>query len=268
MIEILQAIFLGIIEGLTEFLPISSTGHILLAQHYMGYKDTAEVFTVVVQLGALGAVLLHYKNDLRLKAKGLIKKDKKSLKFWKIWIIATLPAALAGLLLKDLLSGFSNPQIIAVALIIGGVLMWLVENFYKIQVSTTKPKLEDISCRSAFLVGCYQILALIPGVSRSGATIMGGLLSGLDRVTATTFSFYLSIPILFLAGAYKLISGYDNISTISGGGVALLAGTVASFISAFIVIGWLLKYISKHNFKIFAYYRIALGIILLLAMNS
>lgn len=264
--EILQAILLGIIEGFTEFLPISSTGHLLLAQDVIGYKDTAEIFTVVIQMGALGAVLWYYRSDLLQKTSGLIKRDKKSIHFWKIWVIATIPAALAGVLVESKLSDLGTPQIIAAALIVGGIVIWLIETYHKVKPSKPEPQFDKLSVKKALQIGCYQILALVPGVSRSGSTIMGGVLSGLDRVTATAFSFYLSIPILLMAGLYKLAKGYNDLSTISGGGLALLAGTVASFITAFIVIGWLLKYVSKHDFKIFAYYRILLGILIFVAL--
>lgn len=267
--DILHAILLGIIEGLTEFLPISSTGHLIIAQEMIGYKDTAEIFTVVVQMGALGAVLWYYHKDLSHKVTGLIKNNKSVRNFWKIWVLATIPAIIAGVLLVSRLSQINRLPVIASTLIIGGIIIWLIETFHHTTPSKNAVQFGKISTKQAFLIGCYQVVALIPGVSRSGATIMGGVLSGLDRVTATAFSFYLSIPILLIAGLYKLATGYNNLSTISGGGWALLAGTIASFITAFIVIGWLLKYVARHNFKIFAYYRIILGlfIFLLLAIN-
>ncbi len=260
---ILQAILLGIIEGLTEFLPISSTGHILISQNVLGYKDTAEVFTVVIQLGALGAVLWYYRMDLWGKVSGLFSGDKKVLNFWKIWIVATIPAAIAGVLLESKLSSIGTMPVIASALIIGGIIMWLIETYHHTKPAKQEAQLDTITTKQALQVGCYQALSLVPGVSRSGATIMGGLLTGLDRVTATTFSFYLSIPILLLAGVYKLLKDHSEIATISGGGAALIAGTVAAFVSGFLVIGWLLQYVSKHNFKIFAYYRIFLGLLIL-----
>lgn len=264
--EILQAILLGIIEGITEFLPISSTGHLLVAQDLIGYKDTAEIFTVVIQMGALGAVLWYYREDLIQKVAGLFGGDKKAINFWKVWILATIPAALAGVLIESKLSAIGTLPVIASALIVGGVIIWLIETYHHAKPSKTEPQFDKLSLKQALQIGLYQTLALVPGVSRSGATIMGGVLSGLDRVTATAFSFYLSIPILLLAGTYKLAKGYDDLSTISGGGLALLAGTAASFITAFIVIGWLLKYVSKHDFKIFAYYRIILGGLILITL--
>lgn len=264
--QIFQAIILGIIEGLTEFLPISSTGHLLIAQDLMGYKDSAEVFAIVVQMGALGAVLWYYKNNLTALIKGFFAKDKEVVNFWKLWILATIPACIGGVVIVKLFNVRPSPLIIAIALIIGGVIIWLIETYHKTKPPKSKPQLHKLTTRQALSVGLYQVLALVPGVSRSGATIMGGMLSGLDRVTATTFSFYLSIPILLIAGMYKLIDGFGNLSTVGGGGLALIAGTIASFFTSFIVIGWLLKYVSKNNFKIFAYYRIVLGVIILYAL--
>lgn len=268
MMDILRAILLGIIEGFTEFLPISSTGHIIISQDLIGYKDTAQIFTVVIQLGALGAVLWFYRKDLSQKTVGLLRRDKKTLSFWKNWILATIPAGLIGVLAMESGLGIADSlSVIAAALIIGGIAMWIIETHAIVEPVKKSAQLDKLSTKQAFQIGCYQVLALIPGVSRSGSTIMGGLLSGLDRLTATAFSFYLSIPILLLAGFYKLFKGYDDLSTISGGGMALLAGTLASFVTAFFVIGWLLKYVSKHDFKVFAYYRIVLGIIILLVVS-
>ncbi len=265
--EILQAILLGIIEGLTEFLPISSTGHLIVSENLIGYKDTAEVFTVVIQMGAIGAVLWHYRKDLISKFIGLAKREKQATYFMLCWVIATIPAGLAGLLLKDYLSKYAVVTTVAVSLIVGGILIWIIESFHKAPSNTTeKPRFDQLSIKQALQVGFYQMLALIPGVSRSGATIMGGLLSGLDRVTATTLSFYLSIPILLLAGFYQLARGWGELDTVSGGGPALLAGTISAFITAMIAINWLLKYVSKNDFKIFAYYRIIAGTIILLAI--
>lgn len=264
--DILQAILLGVIEGFTEFLPISSTGHLLITQDLIGYKDTAEIFTVVVQMGALGAVLWYYRSDLMQKVSGLLKGEKKVVNFWKVWILATIPAATAGILIESQLSYIGTPAVIAVALITGGIIIWLIETYHHTKPSKTEPQFNSLSTKQAVQIGFYQVLALVPGVSRSGATIMGGVLSGLDRVTATAFSFYLSIPILLLAGLYKLVKGHDDLATISGGGLALIAGTVAAFVTAFIVIGWLLKYVSKHDFKIFAYYRIVLGLLILVVL--
>lgn len=263
---ILQAILLGIIEGLTEFLPISSTGHLLVSKHLLGYKDTAEIFTVVIQVGAIAAVIWHYRGDLLSKFRGLLKRDKQTLRFWKLWILATIPAGVAGLLVEKKLSTLMSVPVVAIALVAGGVVILLVERYAAPKAAAKKPDFHDLTLKQSIQVGCYQVLSLIPGVSRSGATIMGGLVSGLDRGTATAFSFYLSIPVLVLAGGYKLVSGRDELSTVAGGATALLVGTVVSFFSALLVVNWLLGYVSKHSFTIFAYYRIVLGGLILTAL--
>ena len=264
MLEILQAIILGIIEGLTEFLPISSTGHLIVAQDLMNYKDTAEIFAVVIQSGAIAAVIWFYRNDLADQFSGLFKGDKSVTKFWINWVIATIPAGLIGFIMRDTISKYAVATTVAVALIVGGILIWIIETYHKpVKSYSDGARLNDMKTGQAFRVGLFQILALIPGVSRSGATIMGGLLSGLDRVTATAFSFYLSIPILVLAGAYQLVTGWNDLDTVAGGGLAILVGAVTAFITALVAINWLLKYVSHHDFKPFAYYRIILGVIIL-----
>lgn len=266
--EILQAIILGIIEGLTEFLPISSTGHLIVAEDVMSYKDTAEIFTVVIQTGAIFAVIWFFRNDLVRKVSGLIKRDAGAVQFWLNWVVATIPAGLAGFIFQDKISRYAVVATVGVTLIIGGVLIWLIETYHNPPKSVGETaRLEKISLTQAVKIGLFQILALVPGVSRSGATIMGGLLSGLDRVTATAFSFYLSIPILLIAGAYQLATGWNELDSVAGGGLALIAGTATAFITALIAIKWLLHYVSRHDFKLFAYYRIVLGTIVLLALT-
>ncbi len=291
MIDVLKAIFLGVVEGVTEFLPISSTGHLIVAEHLVGFKDVAEVFTVVIQTGAVAAVIWHYRHDLWQKTVGLMSRNKEARKFWILWIWACVPAGIAGLLLDDLISSWSNPSVVGLSLIVGGVAILAVEN-RKLPTSSgdaslkidqkliyqkfqeIKPNgnsdLRNITLKQAVGVGLYQVLALIPGVSRSGATIMGGLMVGLDRFTAASFSFYLSIPLLLLAAVYKLTKHSDQISQVSGGGLSLAIGTIVSFVAAFVSINWLLRYVSSHTFKPFAYYRLVIGsvILALVATNS
>ena len=231
--EILQAILLGIVEGFTEFLPISSTGHLIVASEVMGYKDTAKIFTVVIQLGAIGAVIWNYRRDLLERTIGLFRKERRHVHFWKVWILATIPGGLAGFLLRDVVSVYAVSLTVAVALIIGGILILLIETYHKAAKNRGgEANIDGIGIKQALKVGLFQMLALIPGVSRSGATIMGGLLMGLDRVTAAAFSFYLSIPIIILASAYQLSRGTDGFDTVSGGLPAIIAGTVAAFVVA------------------------------------
>jgi undecaprenyl-diphosphatase len=266
--DIIHAIILGVVEGLTEFLPISSTGHLLVAENVLGYKDTAEIFTIVIQTGAIFAVIWFYKDELIHKVSGLLRRDPNTMRFWTNWIIATVPAGVIGFALKDRITEYSVLWVIGVALILGGLAIWLIETFHKTaKPAGTRPQFEKIDPGLALKIGLYQILALVPGVSRSGATIMGGLISGLDRVTATAFSFYLSIPILLLAGAYQLAKGRDELNTVAGGSGAIVVGTIVSFFTAFVAIRWLLRYVSHHDFKPFSYYRVVLGIIILISIS-
>lgn len=262
--EILQAIILGIVEGLTEFLPISSTGHLIVAQNMLGFYDMSKMFTVVIQIGAIAAVIWFYRLQLLQLTKGLLRGDKLVRRFWKLWVLATIPAGLTGLLLEAKIEHVATTWVVAVALIIGGIAIWGIETYRHIPKSTTEPQFQKLTLKQALLIGAYQILALVPGVSRSGATIMGGMLSGVDRVTATAFSFYLGIPILLIAGIYKLITG--DTAEVSGGGSALFVGIISAFITALLVVTWLLKYVSRHNFKVFAYYRIVFGAFLLILL--
>lgn len=258
--DIFQAIILGVVEGFTEFLPVSSTGHLVVASDALGYYDASKMFTVVIQMGAIAAVVWFYRSQLLKLAKGVLAGDSKSRAFFLVWTIATVPAAVFGLMFDAAIEAYAVTLTVALALIIGGLLILVIEKYKKIPKSSGE-HLDKISIKQAVKIGLFQVMALIPGVSRSGATIMGGLLTGLDRVTATAFSFYLGIPIVLLAGIYKLVT--DDITTVEGGWSAILAGTVASFVTAFLVIKWLLNYVSRNDFRIFAYYRIIFGCLLI-----
>lgn len=262
--EIFKAIVLGVVEGLTEFLPVSSTGHLIVAEDMLGYHDASKLFAIVIQSGAIAAVIWFYRRDLWRLVKGLFTGDKTVRRFWLVWVLATIPAGVTGLQFNEQLEKHAVPLTVAITLIIGGIIILLVENYHRTPVSSDKDKLGKLTTKQALQIGLYQILALVPGVSRSGATIIGGMLSGVDRVTATAFSFYLGIPILVLAGAYKL--GTGDVSSIPGGSGALIAGLAASFITALVVVGWLLRYVSRHDFKLFAWYRIGFGAFLLVLL--
>lgn len=262
---ILQAIILGIIEGLTEFLPISSTGHLLVAEKAIGYHDTARIFTVVVQLGAIAAVMWYYRKDLLIRISGLFKRQRQDLIFWRNILIATIPAGVIGIAADNIFND-DMVGVVAAALIIGGLILLVAEKRLTKQKHTTNVDLDIITAKQAAGVGCAQVLALVPGVSRSGATIVGGMFAGLNRVSAAAFSFYLSMPIMVLASGYKLLKGRSNIADISGGGAALVLATVVAFVTALIAVSWLLGYISKNNFKPFAYYRIIFGLVLIVLL--
>jgi undecaprenyl-diphosphatase len=275
LMAVLHAIILGILEGLTEFLPISSTGHLLVTEQLIGYHDIAELFTVVIQLGAIMAVIWHYWADIASKIARLFRWQKPAVRFWANLIIATIPAGLVGVALDKTLQKYSVPRTIAITLILGGIVLWLVDNYHKeakksqaTEAGTHKPQLEKITTKQALGIGIAQIASLIPGTSRSGSTIVGGLLVGLDRVTATAFSFYLAIPVMILASGYKIAKEHASITQLPGGTAALIVGIVTSFITGLIAISWLLKFVAHHGFKPFAYYRIAVGILILILLAT
>ncbi len=266
--DILVALILGIVEGVTEFLPISSTGHLILTERLLGFKDVGDIFTVVIQLGAIVAIIWFYRSDLWNKTIGLFRGRAEAIAFWKLIIAGTIPAGIIGLGLEKSLESLTTPLVVAIALIIGGFILWAVDS--KPVQRTGKvdqPDFTEISLKKALLVGLGQSVAIIPGVSRSGATIVTGLATGLSRTTATAFSFYLSIPVLVLASGLKLVKHGDQLSQIPGGALALVAGLIAAFATALLSVAWLLRYISRHNFRPFAYYRIALGSIILLLIS-
>jgi undecaprenyl-diphosphatase len=260
--HILLAIILGIIEGITEFLPISSTGHLIVAEKIFNFNDVQDLFTVVVQLGAILAVVGFYWRDLLSKVIGLFRWQSDAVHFWKLLIIATIPAGIIGLLLNKSMDKITTPLVVAISLILGGIVLWVVDR--KPVTRTEEPTdISRISFKLALLVGLGQSVAIIPGVSRSGATIVTGLATGLNRPTATAFSFYLSIPVMILASGLKLFKDGDKLSQLPGGSPALIAGVVTAFVTALISISWLLRYVSHHNFRPFAYYRILVGVLIL-----
>ena len=272
--HLVVAILLGIIEGVTEFLPISSTGHLIVAEHLLGFKDVQDLFTVVIQVGAIFSVIWFYRTDLLAKIVGLFRRETEALNFWKLLIVATIPAGLIGLALDKSMQSITTPLVVALALIVGGIILWVVDRKpvqrpRRGSSVVESPDFASIPLKNALLIGLGQSVAIIPGISRSGATIVTGLATGLNRTTATAFSFYLSIPVLVLASGFKLAKYGDHLGQIPGGSAALILGLISAFITALLSVSWLLRYIAGHNFKMFAYYRIVLGalILLLLATN-
>ena len=267
-VDFINAVILGLVEGITEFLPISSTGHLIVAQRLLGFRDNASTFLVVIQIGAILAVVFYYYKDLLARVIGLFQGKPAALRFWLNLVIATAPAALIALSLERYLSALDTPLVVGLALIIGGVILWVLEERRAKQNAAPEPlepMIDSITPVQALWIGLAQVLAVVfPGTSRSGASIVGGWLLGLNRVTATAFSFYLGLPILGLAGLYKLYKARDTLSAIPGGAPALLVGTLVSGIVAFLAVGWLLRYVSRHNFKGFAIYRIVAGSVILL----
>lgn len=262
MFVLIEAIILGIVEGLTEFLPVSSTGHLIITEHLLNFEDAEEIFTVVIQVGAIAAVIWYFRHDLARRVAGLMRREKQAVQFWTLLAIGTIPAGLLGLLIDSQMEHITTPTVVAVALILGGIVLWIVDR-KPVERKKVEPQIDKIGIKQAWYVGIGQCLALIPGVSRSGATIISGLFAGMDRATATAFSFYLSIPVLILASAYKLVKHHDAVASISGGALAIILGMIAAFFTALLAVAWLLKYISRHNFRPFAYYRIIVGVVLL-----
>jgi len=267
--ELLKAVILGIVEGVTEFLPISSTGHLIVAAQTLNLEASLRgTFEIFIQIGAVVAVLVFYRRELRLQA-GRAFIDRGVQFFWLGVLLAFLPAAIVGFLFSDAIDVvLFNPTVVGLALIGGGLLFLLFERLMPIPPLDTN-QAPNITPRQGFLIGLCQLLALIPGMSRSGMSILGGLLVGLDRQAATRFSFYLAIPTLGLATLYSLLRDLDEV--MAGGGQALLllgVGALVSGLVAWAAIAWLLRYIANHNFVAFAWYRMAAGGLILLLVAA
>ncbi|MFC2422460.1 MAG: undecaprenyl-diphosphate phosphatase [Fusobacterium polymorphum] len=265
ILEILKVIIIGIVEGITEWLPISSTGHIVFIEQLFNFnvsENFKDMFDVVIQLGAILAVAVVYFKKLNPFNKGRNKKKMYlTIELWKKIIVACLPAAMLGLLINDwvkvhLLNGF----VISMALIIYGILFIMIENSNKNRAYSIK-SVYSINYQTALFIGFFQVLALIPGTSRSGATIIGAMILGVSRSVSVEFSFFLSIPIMFGASLLKLVN-FGLHYTMAEIVYLLLGMTVAFFVSVF-SIGFLLNWIKKNNFKFFGYYRIVFGLIIL-----
>jgi undecaprenyl-diphosphatase len=261
-ILIIKAILLGIVEGITEFIPVSSTAHLLLASKLIDFSSIKNgVFEVVIQVGAICAVCVLYRKKL-FDAVVNFYHQKSSRDFIFNIIIAFIPAVIFGLLLYSIIKlVFFSPAVIAWALIIGGIAIIIIEK------SNLKPKcykIDQISKLQALYIGLFQVLAMVPGVSRSGATIMGGLILKLDRKTATEFSFFLSIPTIFAASIYDFYKNYESLEFNDLG--LIFIGFLSAFISSIILIKWFINFISKHNFMAFAYYRIIAGLVLIFVL--
>ena len=272
-ILVIKTIIMGIVEGLTEFLPISSTGHLILAGSLLDFsspafpKEKVDVFEIVIQAGAILAVCWEYRQRIGTVISGMFS-DRKSQRLIINLIVAFLPAAILGVLFSKAIKAHLFSAVpVAAAFIVGGLIILLVERRHDRSGRSTSDfarieTVDDMSVVDAFKVGCAQVFALIPGTSRSGATIIGAMLFGLSRKAATEFSFFLAIPTLFGATVYSL---YKARALLEASDLPLFSiGTLAAFISAFFCVRWLLRYISNHNFTMFAWYRIAFGIVILL----
>jgi len=255
-IMIWKTVLIGIVEGLTEFLPVSSTGHIILAEEVLHFQGPpGKVFEIVIQLGAILAICVLYRAKIFQTVVGVFRRDPRSLHFAGTVLLAFLPAAVVGVLAyKSIKVYLMNPTVVAVALIVGGIAILVIE---RVVARPRVKSIDDIDFKTALFVGVCQCLAMIPGVSRSGATIMGARVFRVDRATAAEFSFFLAMPTMIGASVYDL---YKNASDLSAHGSAVIAlGFVAAFFSALVVVRPFVSFISRHGFSAFAWYRIAIG---------
>jgi len=261
MILVLKAIIIAIVEGVTEFIPISSTGHMIIVGSVINFKGAfATSFEVVIQLGAIFAIIVLYRNKIWTSVLEFFKAKPAGIKFWTNIIVAFLPAAVFGFLLNNKIDEYLfNPGTVAIGLIVGGVLMIVIENKFR-HKHTTK-SIDKISIKQSFKIGCYQCLALWPGMSRSASTIMGGWICGVSTVAATEFSFFLAIPTMIGATALTLYKTGMNFS--SGEIITLVIGFVIAFLVALIVVERFVSYLKTKPMKVFAIYRIVVGLALL-----
>lgn len=267
ILTFIKTIFLGIVEGITEFLPISSTGHMIIVEHFMKLsenKSFVTAFEVIIQLGAILAVVFYYWNTLW----PFSGTKEEKLNKWILWskvFVAVLPAAVLGFLFDDFISEkLFNAYVVSAALIFYGLVLIGMEIYHKKKADFPVKNIANITYLSAVLVGFFQCLAMVPGTSRSAATIIGGMVLGLSRAVAAQFSFFLAIPTM--AGATLLKLYKEGLSFTGTEWLIIAIGFVVSFIMAFIAIKWFMDYIKKHDFKIFGYYRIALGLIVILML--
>jgi undecaprenyl-diphosphatase len=260
---LLKAALLGLVEGATEFIPVSSTGHLILVSDWLGLVDErAKTFDIFIQLGAILAIVWIYRERLT-RSVIRARKDAGSRNFLLNLMVAFLPAAVVGFLIHDWIkSELFNPGVVAVALIAGGVVILLIERW---PPRSRVHDVADMPPRLALGIGMAQVLALIPGTSRSGATIMGGYALGLSRTAATEFSFFLAVPTMLAATTYDLLKSWSVLAVTD---IPMFAvGFIVSFVSAVIVVKAFLAYVSNHTFSLFAWYRIALGVVLLFVLS-
>jgi undecaprenyl-diphosphatase len=253
---LLKTIVIGIVEGLTEFLPVSSTGHIILAEELLNFEGPpGKVFEIVIQLGAILAVCAIYYAKILATIGGVIRRDPVSMRFALAIIIAFLPAAVIGVALHKYIKALlEKPIVVAVSLIVGGIVILIIERYAQ------RPRVksvEDIDWKTALFIGLCQCLAMIPGVSRSGATIMGARVIRVDRATSAEFSFFLAIPTMLGATVYDLFKNWSTLDWHGGGLIAIGFGT--AFLSALVVVKPFVRFVSRHGFGVFAWYRIAAG---------
>jgi undecaprenyl-diphosphatase len=262
LLLIIKAIIISIVEGITEFLPVSSTGHMIIVGYFIEFKGKfANLFEIVIQLGAILAIVVLYWNKIWTSIKSFFSGEKSGLKFWCNIIIAFVPAVILGLLFEEKIDSYLfKPIPVAAALIVGALLMIVIENRFRGRYNT--PTIDDVNFKQAFVIGCFQCLALWPGMSRSASTIMGAWVCGLSTVAAAEFSFFLAIPTMIGASGYKLIK--TGIILTSGELFTLIVGFVAAFLVALIVVERFINFLKKKSMRVFVVYRLFIGIGLLL----
>jgi len=260
MIDILKTVILGIVEGITEWLPISSTGHMILVNEFMNTGDgffNSQIYLYVMQLGAILAIVTLYFKKLNPFSPSKTKAEKKDT--WEMWfkvVVACLPSAVIGLLLNDYMDSISTPLMVSVMLVVYGVAFLFVENMNKKRENKVVT-MEGMSYKTAFLIGVFQLVSIIPGTSRSGATILGAIILGTSRELAAEFSFFLAIPVMFGISFLKILT---NTYAMTGHEwTVLLIGIIVSYLVSVAAVKMLVNYVRKHDFKVFGYYRIALG---------
>jgi len=249
----IEALIIGIIEGLTEFLPVSSTGHMIITQKILGIESSefVKAFIINIQFGAILSVVVLY-----------WKKFFQTLDFYYKLIVAFIPAAFFGLLFNDIIDSLlENVLVVAIMLVLGGIILVFVDNWFK-----NPDKEQKITYKKSFIIGLFQVIAMIPGVSRSAATIIGGMTQKLNRKNAAEFSFFLAVPTMFAASAYKLLQNYKAINTDNID--ILIFGNIVAFIVGFIAIKSFISFLTKYGFKIFGYYRIIVGLIIIILLAS
>lgn len=255
--QLLQAFILGLVQGLTEFIPVSSSGHLILFDHWLGFKGGL-TFDIALNIGTLIALYLFFWRDFYQLITGIFRPGKDR-RLALLIILGTIPAVIAGVFLESYAeTAFRSVRLVAINLMIVAVLMLVVDKFAKRNLT-----IDDATPKKALLVGLAQAIALVPGVSRSGITIVAGLSAGFDRVAATRFSFLLSGPII-LGATLKVLADGESLSQVAMQPALFIVGIVASFISGYFAIGFLLKYLARRGLAVFAYYRLALGAIILL----
>ncbi|HHZ02282.1 MAG TPA: undecaprenyl-diphosphate phosphatase [Tissierellia bacterium] len=264
-IEIIKAIILGIVEGITEWLPISSTGHMILVEEFIKFnasEEFMEMFRVVIQLGAIMAVVLLYFHKLNPFSPGKSSKEKRAtMDIWFKVLVGVMPAGVLGVLFDDWFdANFYNYQTVAITLILYGILFIIIENLNR-NKRTKINSFKDLSYATALGVGFFQVLSLVPGTSRSGATILGAIILGTSRNIAAEYSFFLSIPVMFGASALKLIKFGIDFTQLEL--AVLLTGMIVAFLVSVVAIRFLIRYIKNNDFKVFGWYRIILGILVL-----